>query len=164
MLLVVGLVALYVLLIATHAPGSCSVPGGGPCSGRGAILARVMPIARPALAVCETDMRRWGYASGFGEEACREGRRRPWFRAVITNTTDRTSAVLCKVDAYRRTERIARNIVLPVFIVKNPGVMFVGAHHHRNVTWYFDPHDAPTAVAQATRFVAHCRTNPHAPT
>ena len=126
---------------------------------RGAILARVMPVARPALAVCDAEMRRWGYASGFGQAACREGRRQPWFRAVITNTTDSTSAVLCKVDAYRRTERIARNVVLPVFIVKNPGVMFIGAHHHRNVTWYFDPHDAPTAVAHATRFVAHCRTN-----
>ncbi len=163
-LVIVGAVAVYVALIATHAPGSCSVPGGGPCSGGVAILGRVTPTARPALAVCEAEIRRWGYSSRFGDEACRQGRRQPWFRAVIINTTDSTTAVLCNVDAYQHTSRIARNVVLPVFIVKNPGVMFVGAHHHRNLTWYFDPHDAPAVVAEATRFVAHCRTNPDAPT
>jgi hypothetical protein len=163
-LVLVGVVALYVALIATHAPGSCSVPGGGPCNAGSAILGRVTPIARPALAVCEAEMRRWGYASGIGEKACREGRRRAWFRAVITNTTSSTTAVLCNVDAYQRAKRVARNVVLPIFIVKNPGVMFVGAHHHRNVLWYFDqPPEATPAVAHATRFVTRCRTNPHPP-
>jgi hypothetical protein len=164
LVVVVALVALYVALIATHAPGACSVPGGGPCGGGDAILGRVTPAARPALAACTAEMRRWGYGSVYAEGACRDGRGQPWFRAVITNTTDATSAVLCNVDAYRRATRIARDVVLPVFIVRAPGVMVVGAHHHRDVIWYFDPHDAPAVVADATRFVASCRVNPHPPT
>jgi hypothetical protein len=163
LLIIVGAVAVYVALIATHAPGSCSVPGGGPCTG-GAILGRVTPIAPPAPAVCKAEMHRWGYSSSFSDQACRQGRRRPWFYAVITNTTDSTTAVLCDVDAYQHSERIARNVVLPISIVKAPGVMVIGAHFHRNVLWYFDPHDAPATVADATHFVTHCRTNPHPPT
>lgn len=162
-LVVIGVVALYVALIATHAPGTCSAPGGGPCGG--GIFGRVTPIAQPAPSVCLAEMHRWGYSSTFAEEACGQGRRRPWFHAVITNSTDSATAILCNVDAYEHTKRFARNVVLPISIVRSPGVMFVGAHHHRNVVWYFDPPpEAPVAIAKATHFTTRCRINPHPPT
>ena len=157
--------ALYVGLVAAHGPATCSLPGGGPCGGGGAIVGRVTPIARPALAACVAEMRGWGYASSFGEQACRQGRRQPWFRAVITNTTGATAAVLCDVDAYEHARRVARDVVLPVFIVKNPGAMFVGAHRRRTLVWYFaPPPGAPSVIARATGFVTRCRTNPSPPT
>jgi hypothetical protein len=162
---IVGAVAVYVALIALHAPGTCSAPGGGPCGASDAIVASVRPISQLSIAACAREMGRWGYSHSYAVQACGQGRRRAWFRAVITNTTGVTTAVLCNVDAYRRSgRRLARKIPLPVYIVHEPGVLFVAGHHETVVRWYFDPHDAPATITQAARFIASCRPNPNPPT
>ncbi len=162
---IVGVTAVYLGLIALRAPGTCSAPGGGPCGALGAIVATVTPISPLSVAVCAGEMRRRGYSHSYAVEACGQGRRRAWFRAAITNTTGDRTAVLCNVDAYRRSgRRLARSIPLPVSIVRQPGVLFVPNHHRTVVRWYFDPHDAPAAITRATRFIARCRPAPNPPT
>jgi hypothetical protein len=165
LVVIVAVTAVYVALIALHAPGTCSAPGGGPCGASAAIVATVIPISPLAVTECAAEMNRWGYSHLYAVEACGQGRRRAWFRAAITNTTGTTTAVLCNVDAYLRSgRRLARNIPLPVYVVREPGVLFVAGHHQTVVRWYFDPHDAPSTITQATRLSAHCRPNPNPPT
>jgi hypothetical protein len=94
-----------------------------------------------------------------------EGRGRAWFRAVVTNTGDVPVAVLCDVDAYRASgHRIASQVPVPVWIVQDPGVLWLKGHQREVVRWFFDSHDAPASIGEAGRFVASCRRNPSPPT
>jgi hypothetical protein len=162
---IVGVTAIYVALIALHAPGTCSAPGGGPCGASDAIVATVTPISQLSIATCVDEMHQWGYSHSHAVEACGQGRQRAWFRAAITNTGGATTAVLCNVDAYRRSgRRLAGNIPLPVYIVREPGGLVMPGHRQTVIRWYFDPEDAPSTIRQATRFIAHCRPNPNPPT
>jgi hypothetical protein len=140
------------------------LPGTAPCSGEPTITATVKPIAPLTLADCVAEMRRWGRGGVTAADACREGRGRAWFKAVVTNTSGNQTAVLCDVAAFRASgRRIGANIPLPVYIVQEPGVMVLNAHQTRTVEWFFDAHDAPKHIDAAARFAARCRRNPHPP-
>lgn len=163
-LIVVGVTAAYVAIVITHPQGACSLPGAGPCSGGPTVAASVKPIPRPSLSDCVSEMTRWGRGGSLAADICREGRRRAWFRAVLTNTTSDAMAVLCDVDAFRASgKRIGAKIPLPIYIVQDPGVMWLNGHQTRTVEWFFDPHDAPTNIRAAARFIARCRRNPSPP-
>jgi hypothetical protein len=162
--IVIGVIAAYVAIAIIHPQGACSLPGTGPCSGEPIIAAAVKPIAPLSLSACVAEMRRWGRGGATAADACRQGRRQVWFRAVIRNTSGDQTAVLCDVQAFRGSgKRIGRTIPLPVYIVQEPGVMWLNAHQTRTVEWFFDPHDAPKGIVGAVRFVARCRRNPRPP-
>jgi hypothetical protein len=156
--------AVYVAVVIIHPQGACSLPGSGPCSGGPAIAATVEPIPALSMSACVAEMRRWGRGGSTATSACREGRGRAWFRAVVANTTGDQTAVLCDVAAFRASgKQIGAKIPLPVYIVQEPGVMWLSGHETRTVEWFFDPHDAPKTIGAATRFIARCRHNPHPP-
>jgi hypothetical protein len=153
-----------VAIMVVHSQGVCSLPGAGPCSGGPVITATVKPIAPLSVADCVVEMRRWGRGGLTAADACREGRGQTWFRAVVTNTSGDQTAVLCDVHAFRPSgKRIGRAIPLPVFIVQEPGVMWLNGHQTRTVSWFFDAHDAPKHIGAAARFTAQCRRNPSPP-
>jgi hypothetical protein len=142
--IVVGVLAAYAAVVIAHPQGACSLPGAGPC--------RV------------AEMRRWGRGRSTAVHACRQGRRKAWFEAVVRNTSGDRTAVLCDVDAFRASgERIGTTIPLPVYIVQEPGVMWLNAHETRIIEWFFDPHDSPRGITAAVRFIASCRRNPRPP-
>jgi hypothetical protein len=162
--IVIGVIAVYVAIAIIHPQGVCSLPGAGPCSGGPTLAAAVRPIAPLTLSDCVAEMRRWGRGGSTAVDACRQGRRQTWFRAVITNTGGDQTAVLCAVNAFGGSgNRIGGTIPLPVYIVQEPGVMWLNAHQTRTVEWFFDPHDAPQGISDAVRFVARCRRNPSPP-
>ncbi len=163
-LIVAGVIAAYVAIVITHPQGACSLPGAGPCSGGPTVAASVKPIPRPSLSDCVSELKRWGRGGPTAVEDCRQGRRRAWFRAVLTNTTSDTTAVLCDVYAFRPSgKQIGAKIPLPIYIVQDPGVMWLNGHQTRTVEWFFDAHDAPKNIGAAARFIARCRRNPNPP-
>jgi hypothetical protein len=164
LLIVLGvLVVVYGAAIVVRPPGSCSLPGAGPCGAGAAIVASVKPIAALTRHDCRAEWRRW-HGAVEARAACAEGRGRAWFRAVVTNTGNVPVAVLCDVDAYRASgQRIASQVPVPVWIVQDPGVMWLKGHQREVVRWFFDPHDAPANIGEAGRFVASCRRNPSPP-
>jgi hypothetical protein len=163
-LIVVGAIAVYVAVVITHPQGACSLPVAGPCSGEPAIAATVKPIAPLSLSDCVAEMRRWGRGGSTAADDCRQGRRRAWFKAVVRNSSGDRTPVLCDVYAFRASgKQIGAKIPLPVYVVQEPGVMWLGGHQTRVVEWFFDPHDAPRNVGAATRFIARCRPNPNPP-
>jgi hypothetical protein len=122
----------------------------------------VKPIAALSSPVCVAEWRRWHGADA--QAACDEGHGRAWFKAVITNTSGDATAVLCDVDAYRASgKRIATKVPVPVWIVQDPGVMWLKGHQRQVIRWFFDPHDAPANMGEADRFVVTCRRNPSPP-
>jgi hypothetical protein len=162
-ILLVVLVAVYGAAIVIRPPGSCSFPGAGPCGAGDSIVASVKPISALSRSACVSEWRRW-HGEVEARAACDEGRGRAWFRAVITNTGSDPTAVLCDVDAYRASgKRIATGVPVPVWIVQDPGVMWLKGHQRQVVKWFFDPHDAPANIGEADRFVATCRRNPSPP-
>ena len=87
-----------------------------------------------------------------------------WFKAVVTNTTGDGMAVLCDVYAFRASGRqIGAEISLPVYIVQEPGVMWLDGHQTRTLEWYFDPRATPEDIAAAARFISRCRRDPSPP-
>ena len=85
-------------------------------------------------------------------------------RKAVTNTGSDPTAVLCDVDAYRASgKRIAAQVPVPVWIVQDPGVMWLKGHQRQTIRWFFDPHDAQANIGAADRFVATCRPNPSPP-
>jgi len=163
-LIVAGVIAMYVAIVIIRPQGSCSMPGSGPCSSGAVITATVKPIAPLGMSACVAEMRRWGRGGLEAASACREGRGRAWFEAVVANTSGDQAAVLCDVAAFRASgKRIGATIPLPVSIVQEPGVMVLNGHQTRRVEWFFDPHDAPRTIGAAARFTARCRPDPNPP-
>lgn len=162
--LLVVLLATYVAAVIIRPPGSCNLPGAGPCIDGTAIAATVKPIPPLTMSACVAEMRHWGRGGSTATGACREGRGRAWFKAVVANTSGDQTAVLCDVDAFRASgKQIGAKIPLPVYIVQEPGVMVLNGHQTRTVEWFFDPHDAPKTISAAARFIARCRPNPSPP-
>lgn len=163
-LIVVGVIAVYVAVAIIHPQGACSLPGSGPCSSGAAIAATVKPIPPLTMSACVAEMRRWGRGGSTAHDACREGRGRAWFKAVVASTSGDRTAVLCDVYAFRASgKQIGAKIPLPVYIVQEPGVMWLSGHQTRTVEWFFDPHDAPKTISATARFIARCRPNPSPP-
>jgi hypothetical protein len=59
--------------------------------------------------------------------------------------------------------RVGLNVPIPVWIVQDPGVMWLKGHQRQVIRWFFDPHDAPANIGQADRFVVTRRRNPSPP-
>jgi hypothetical protein len=162
-ILLVVLLATYVAAVVIRPPVGCNLPGAG-CGDSTAITATVKPIPPLSMSDCVAEMRRWGRGGSTATSACREGRGRAWFRAVVANTTGDRTAVLCDVYAFRASgKQIGAKIPVPVYIVQEPGVMVLNAHQTRTVEWFFDPHDAPKNIGAAARFITRCRRNPSPP-
>ncbi len=165
LILIVVLVAVYAAAVVIRPPVGCSLPGAGPCQSGPEIAATVRPITPLSRSACIAELRRWHRGYSEAVDDCRRGRRRAWFKAVVTNTTGDRMAVLCDVHAFRASgERIGAEMPLPVYIVQEPGVMWLDGHQTRTVEWFFDPHDAPKHIGAAARFIARCRRNPSPPT
>jgi hypothetical protein len=164
LLIVLGLTAVYVALIALKAPGTCSAPGGGPCratphgSSITSVVERIAPLPERA---CVAEVRRFHYSISVARSLCAPGSDRPWFRARVTNDATATY-VRCNVDGFRGGRRVARRVPLPVGVVQLPAGMHLNRRQTRTVEWYFDS-SAPTAITTARRFVARCQPNPNPP-
>jgi hypothetical protein len=94
-------VCAYVAYISTNAPGSCSAPGGGPCTAPAPLFSvHVLPRKPVELAVC---LRREGgyYEAGDSlvNQACRPGRA-DWYHAVVTYRGRDAAWVGCAVVGY----------------------------------------------------------------
>jgi hypothetical protein len=94
-------VAVYVAFVGLNAPGSCSVPGAGPCNAAvPRVFIHVIPRPRLPLAVCMRRERAY-YPDGgmLLERACRPGPA-DWYHAVVTYRARGAAWIGCDVVGY----------------------------------------------------------------
>ena len=94
-------VAAYAAFVGLEAPGSCGVPGGGPCNAAvPQFLVRVLPRKPESVAVCLRRERRY-YEAGDSllTQACKPGRA-DWYHAVVTYRGRDAAWVGCMVVGY----------------------------------------------------------------
>lgn len=131
-------VAVYAGYVSMHAPGSCSIPGGGPCGASAAVFdVRVMPRSPVPIAVCLRRERAF-YAPGDSliRQACRPGRA-DWYHAVVTYRGAPPAWVGCRLVGYdTRGRRLwPRSWAMPLLpVVPSPVAAVVRMHHGQRVT------------------------------
>ena len=162
-------VAAYVAYVSVNAPGSCSVPGGGPCNAAGPqVVIHVIPRHPLSLPVCLRRERAY-YEAGdrLINQACKPGRA-DWYHAVVTYRGRYAAWVRCAVVGYDAvgTRLWPRPWSMPLTpVVPPPTGAIQRMHGGQTITVDYHLPGARQGgpPGPVTRYVGHCATYTTAP-